>query len=204
MREARQAEEDDAMRQRKPKERQCQNCGEMFLSSQWRPKFCTPQCWYAFNSRTKTRERVCKICQKQFIKQVSVLRDPNKGQYCSKKCRGVAQIEEFKDIPQKGRGNRLADQKWKIAVREKDDYTCQRCGIKEKYIHTHHVATRSRRPDLKHDVSNGKCLCNSCHIWVHHHPIESVQLGLLSDVTYELAASRDKHLRVIAARSVQP
>ena len=75
-------------------------------------------------------------------------------------------------------------------MREKDQYACQRCGKVEKYIHTHHVAPRGRRPDLRHDVNNGKCLCNSCHSWVHEHPIEATACGLLSGDSYELARKK--------------
>lgn len=81
------------------------------------------------------------------------------------------------------------DKKWQLAVRLKDDYTCQKCGIRQDFIHTHHVATRSRRPDLKHEVSNGKCLCFTCHEWVHNNPKEATELGLLSIETYELVRS---------------
>lgn len=75
---------------------------------------------------------------------------------------------------------------WSRDVKERDDYTCQRCGVRdEKNNHAHHVAPRSRRPDLKFDRSNGKTLCPGCHRWVHENPIESTALGLLSDATYE-------------------
>jgi 5-methylcytosine-specific restriction endonuclease McrA len=80
-----------------------------------------------------------------------------------------------------------ADRKWMIAVRQKDDFTCQRCGKYELLIHTHHVNPRSRRPDLKHEISNGKCLCLECHNWVHNNPIEATRLGLLSTESYELS-----------------
>lgn len=182
----------------------CRHCGKEFLTYSYlmgTAKFCSRDCWYAYNTKTKTVIRICKICGASFTTTPGVLRiSKNKATYCSRKCRGTAQTQAALSVPQKGRGNRLADQKWKIAVREKDDNTCQRCGVVQKYIHTHHVATRSRRPDLKHDVSNGKCLCNSCHTWVHHHPIEAVALGLLSEATYELAATRKKWLRDIQAQ----
>lgn len=80
-----------------------------------------------------------------------------------------------------------AEKTWTKAVREKDNYTCQRCGKYDKFIHTHHVAPRSRRPDLKLAVANGICLDTECHAWVHANPIAATEQGLLSDATYELA-----------------
>jgi len=90
----------------------------------------------------------------------------------------------------------MADKQWKEAVRLKDNFTCQRCGVQQVYIHAHHVAPRARRPDLKYEISNGKCLCNGCHTWVHGHPIEAKEAGLLSGETYELVRktlSREEH-----------
>ena len=77
----------------------------------------------------------------------------------------------------------VEDQLWARAVREKDGHICQRChgwGTE-----AHHVATRKRRPDLKHELSNGKTLCLDCHTWVHAHPKAATALGLLSTESYE-------------------
>lgn len=87
---------------------------------------------------------------------------------------------------------RKADLDWKNAVREKDNFTCQRCGLYDKYIHTHHVASRARRPDLRHDITNGICLDAICHMWVHHHPAEAEKLGLLSGAKYEKDRLRER------------
>jgi len=77
---------------------------------------------------------------------------------------------------------------WSRAVRERDDYTCQMTGVRDKAnMVAHHVAPRSRRPDLKYDISNGITLTHYAHEWVHQHPIEATELGLLSSETYEAA-----------------
>lgn len=80
-----------------------------------------------------------------------------------------------------------AEKVWQRTVRERDNYTCRRCGKYDKYIHAHHIAPRSRRPDLRLDPDNGICLDTPCHMWVHDHPIEATEQGLLSDETYEKA-----------------
>jgi hypothetical protein len=81
-----------------------------------------------------------------------------------------------------------ADSIWSQAVRARDDHRCQRCGKRdEKNNHAHHVAPRSRRPDLKRDLNNGKTVCPECHTWIHSHPIEAEAAGLLSSETYEKA-----------------
>lgn len=75
---------------------------------------------------------------------------------------------------------------WSQAVRQRDDHRCRRCGKRdEKNNHAHHVAPRSRRPDLKLNLDNGITVCFDCHNWIHANPIEAEALGLLSSETYE-------------------
>lgn len=77
---------------------------------------------------------------------------------------------------------------WSQAVRGRDDHRCRRCGKRdEENNHAHHVAPRSRRPDLKSNLDNGITVCPDCHLWIHSHPIEAEALGLLSSETYEKA-----------------
>ena len=79
-------------------------------------------------------------------------------------------------------------------VRERDNYTCQfpECGHRSKRIDVHHIAKRSQRPDLKHSVSNGICLCRLHHDWTDTHHDEAVRLGLLSTASYELAKKQER------------
>lgn len=78
---------------------------------------------------------------------------------------------------------------WSKAVRERDDYTCQKCGRRDPgIVVAHHVAPRGRRRDLKYELSNGVTLCEiPCHQWVHAHPLEATAIGLLSTETFEKA-----------------
>jgi len=77
---------------------------------------------------------------------------------------------------------------WSRKVRERDDYTCQRCGIRDEYRNmAHHRAPRSTRPDLRLVVENGVTLCPECHSAVHANPITSRAAGWLADETYEAA-----------------
>jgi hypothetical protein len=80
---------------------------------------------------------------------------------------------------------------WSRTVRERDNNECQwpkaKC-LNRGTLHAHHIATRSRRPDLIYDVDNGIALCFIHHQWVHDHPIEAAELGLLDSTSYELAA----------------
>ena len=97
-----------------------------------------------------------------------------------------------KPAERKGKGSKrkrtlYANTMWSQDVKQRDNFNCQRCGVHSKQNHAHHIAPRSRRPDLKFDRANGITLCAECHRWVHEHPVESTAAGLLSDVTYEAA-----------------
>lgn len=52
---------------------------------------------------------------------------------------------------------------WRKIVFERDDYTCQSCGIRGVYLHAHHVKDFANHPDLRFEPSNGMTLCVPCH-----------------------------------------
>lgn len=56
--------------------------------------------------------------------------------------------------------------KWSSAVKKRDDYKCCECGSADK-PHAHHVKPWRSFPELRYDVSNGKTLCEPCHIQAH-------------------------------------
>lgn len=174
----------------------CKTCGVNFRSQNLAPKYCSRACMWA--DKTTVQKKVCTCCGKTFEFQPSQLKAyPNAGRYCSRECGYAFRVQETAKKPTRdkyGRTNRTADKSWQVAIREQDNSTCQRCGVYEEHIHTHHIAPRSQRPDLRHDVSNGVCLCGSCHQWVHHNPIEAEKLGLLSGAKYELNRLKQRYI----------
>lgn len=60
-----------------------------------------------------------------------------------------------------------AYQKWRKAVFERDNYTCQICGQVGGRLNAHHVKPFAEFPAFRLDVSNGSTLCESCHRNVH-------------------------------------
>lgn len=55
---------------------------------------------------------------------------------------------------------------WKLAVIERDDYTCQICQVRGDFLHIDHIKSWSEYPELRHELSNGRSLCRPCHYYV--------------------------------------
>jgi hypothetical protein len=53
--------------------------------------------------------------------------------------------------------------KWRKAVFERDNYTCQICGIRGNYLQADHIHSFTKYPLLRFDVNNGRTLCVECH-----------------------------------------
>ena len=51
---------------------------------------------------------------------------------------------------------------WRIKVFQRDDFTCQECGIKGN-MEPHHIKQFSLYIELRFDVDNGLTLCKNCH-----------------------------------------
>lgn len=78
---------------------------------------------------------------------------------------------------------------WSKRVRGRDGNACQfpDCRTGDSRIDPHHIAPRSRRPDLIYIDENGICLCRTHHNWCHDNPRQAEATQLLNFDSYELA-----------------
>jgi hypothetical protein len=53
--------------------------------------------------------------------------------------------------------------RWRTAVFERDDYTCQDCGQYGGDLEAHHIHEFAKYADERFVVENGKTLCLKCH-----------------------------------------
>jgi len=55
---------------------------------------------------------------------------------------------------------------WKQEVIRRDDYTCQKCGLRETlvgFMQADHIQPKGAYPDLEFELDNGQTLCPNCH-----------------------------------------
>lgn len=186
--------------------KQCAGCGDDFNvrrpSLAAKQRYCSQDC--AYKAANKQEARRCRVCGNEFMFQPSQQKAyKNAGVACSRKCAYEYLVRKNAHAPitdKYGRTGRVADKKWQKAVRERDEYICQRCGIFDEYIDTHHIAFRSQRPDLKHVVSNGVCLCRSCHQWVHRNPREAKAAGFISSEKYGVQREAERRENIKKGR----
>lgn len=59
--------------------------------------------------------------------------------------------------------NSLEYKHWRVAVFERDDYTCQGCGERGGRLQADHIKPFALYPSLRLSVDNGRTLCVACH-----------------------------------------
>lgn len=90
--------------------------------------------------------------------------------YCSDKCKQLCPIYGQILWPKgfKTSNNiRLDQTSWAFLVKERDNYTCQKCGKQEDIMYAHHIDPVINNPVESMDIDNGITLCKHCHKIVH-------------------------------------
>ena len=60
---------------------------------------------------------------------------------------------------------------WRIAVFERDNYTCQKCNNdKGGNLEAHHLESWESNQELRYIISNGITVCKDCHAIIHDKP----------------------------------
>ena len=131
--------------------------------------FCSRYC-QTEASKTKI-DKQCIVCNATFKVHPSM---QNRYSTCSLECRRKNRSEEKNP---NWRGGELVAKKqfrkkamyqleykqWRLAVFERDDYTCQFCHKRGGTLEADHIMPWSTHEHLRYEVSNGRTLCQKCH-----------------------------------------
>lgn len=137
-------------------------------------------------SRRRGKYFYCLECNKKFWRSPSHI-EKGDCKFCSRKCYQKWQIGKKKNVKRdfhkeknpswKGGitpinmliRNSNKYKEWRIAVFERDNYTCQECMDKcgnghDVYLEAHHIKPFATYPELRFNIDNGITLCKKCHI----------------------------------------
>jgi 5-methylcytosine-specific restriction endonuclease McrA len=93
-----------------------------------------------------------------------------RGQFCSSDCMYKSQSGENNHLWKGGvtpLNKKIRTSKeykdWRVAVFERDNYTCQDCGSRGVELHADHIKPFAYFAELRLVIENGKTLCVPCH-----------------------------------------
>lgn len=69
----------------------------------------------------------------------------------------------------------MAHEKWRKAVKTRDNGICAICG--DVGTNAHHILCEGYYPELSNDVENGITLCRTCHVLVHRGKFGTIAKG---------------------------
>lgn len=86
---------------------------------------------------------------------------------CKKACPTYGRVKYFKSKENIYKNTRSDQTPWANMIKERDAYTCQKCGAKDKTMYAHHIDPVINNPIESADIDNGITLCYTCHKDVH-------------------------------------
>ena len=156
----------------------CKNCGvEYFVaksrSTHNRGSVCSKKCQYELARKTAEKNATHKKCLNCGV-EFKTTNSSKDQRYCGSSCRYEHMVGENNPLFLHGGNSEKRGPYWqkiKRAIRKRDSYTCQHCGIHESnltsdlFLHVHHIVPY--RKFESHEEANKETnlitLCPSCH-----------------------------------------
>lgn len=144
--------------------KECIRCGATFEKSPsesvkvWNEKrrFCSKSCVYPPRAHLN-----CQYCDAPFT--VKAYRVAEGAKYCSRACAARARDKGLCSLNYRDRHS-AEYRAWRTAIFERDDYTCQKCGVRGATLNADHIKQWAHYPELRFDLDNGRTLCEPCHM----------------------------------------
>lgn len=197
----------------------CSVCGEPVYRAAWQDRvrptvYCSRKCYETWWSSALPGgqvgerhrlwkggkiEKVCQQCGSLFFVGRNYQADFRK--FCSRECYGATRtgsnnnkwkggISSERDVAKASQ--QYAD--WRLAVYQRDHFTCVLCLRHLKKLHAHHIKRFSDFPGLRYDVENGATLCAPCHkqtCKLEEHFEDLIRSRILRDFTSDTRVPMD-------------
>ena len=89
---------------------------------------------------------------------------------CLRHLKGEEHFNYKQELTEEDRQNKRISEgykEWQQQVKEKANFTCEKCGTRGGTLHSHHKDGYNWCKGRRTDISNGACLCESCHREFH-------------------------------------
>ncbi len=149
---------------RKIKDKVCPQCGKKFHPKESKTKFCSMECFHEFQIGKNVNKINPMLGKHHSVSTKQILRDKRKGKYLGKdnwNWKGGLSSEH--DKLRHNTENRL----WRKSVLERDNWTCQKTGVKGGKLVAHHINNFTDFPELRFAIDNGITLSEKAHKEFH-------------------------------------
>lgn len=117
----------------------------------------------------RERNRTPEVREKMRVSQLKRFEDPEQHRLHSQMAKDL-RFGYWNKGKEHNPGIKNSNQynRWRAAILERDNSTCQSCGSMNDIV-VHHIIDWKKSVELRFDVTNGITLCRPCH-GKHHYP----------------------------------
>jgi len=128
---------------------------------------CACGCGEFFN-KYDDRGRERKYIHNHFAKELGTVygqRDHVEKATAANRGRKLKRDDEYK-TPENKRERHRFRRETQMKVFERDDFTCQICGVRGGILHVDHIQSWAMYPELRFEMDNCRTVCMACHYYI--------------------------------------